>query len=209
MARFAAVGRNLTAPADVRIIDGTGKHVTAGLIDAHAHIAASGDINEGTFAITPEVRIGDVIDPEDISHLSHSVRRRDYDAHSARFRQSDRRTKCGHQTQWGSPPDELKYAAALPTIKFALGENVKQSNWGERFNIRYPQTRMGVESIMKDEFQTAREYEQDWKDYNALSVQEKSRRRFPREKTLDSTRWLTSCIRACSFIATVMSLPRC
>ena len=32
-----------------------------------------------------------------------------------------------------------------PGIKFALGENVKQSNWGDNFTSRYPQTRMGVE----------------------------------------------------------------
>ncbi|MCA9208014.1 MAG: amidohydrolase family protein, partial [Planctomycetales bacterium] len=47
-------------------------------------------------------------------------------------------------------------------IKFALGENVKQSNWGERFTSRYPKTRMGVEQIIYDSFQTAHEYEQQW-----------------------------------------------
>jgi imidazolonepropionase-like amidohydrolase len=83
--------------------------------------------------------------------------------------------------RWGSSPDELKFAAAMPTIKFALGENVKQSGWGERFNVRYPQTRMGVETIMKDEFQTAREYEQEWKVYNALSASEKLRTIPPRK----------------------------
>ncbi|UCC96648.1 MAG: amidohydrolase family protein, partial [Phycisphaerales bacterium] len=65
--KFARVGRNLTADPGVRSIDATGKHVTPGIIDAHSHIAISGDVNEGTFALTPEVRIADVINPEDIN----------------------------------------------------------------------------------------------------------------------------------------------
>jgi len=179
--KIAAVGRDLKASADVRIIDGTGKNVTAGLIDAHAHIAASGDFNEGTFAITPEVRIGDVIDPEDISIyriLSGGVTMT-HVLHGSANPIGGQNVVIKHR--WGSPPDELKYAAAQPTIKFALGENVKQSGWGERFNVRYPQTRMGVESIMKDEFQAAREYEQEWKAYNALSASEKLRTIPPRK----------------------------
>ena len=35
-----------------------------------------------------------------------------------------------------------------PFIKFALGENVKQSNWGDVNTIRFPQTRMGVEQVL-------------------------------------------------------------
>ena len=35
--------------------------------------------------------------------------------------------------RWGLVPEEMKFAAAPPGIKFALGENVKQSNWGDTF----------------------------------------------------------------------------
>jgi len=65
--------------------------------------------------------------------------------------------------RWSLPPEALKFAGWTPTIKFALGENVKQANWGERFTTRYPQTRMGVERLLRDEFQAAREYEEAWK----------------------------------------------
>ena len=65
--------------------------------------------------------------------------------------------------RWGGSAEELKYAEAPPIIKFALGENVKQSNWGEKYRTRYPQTRMGVEAIIRDIFQTAAEYEAEWK----------------------------------------------
>ncbi|NQY06599.1 MAG: amidohydrolase family protein, partial [Flavobacteriaceae bacterium] len=42
-------------------------------------------------------------------------------------------------------------------IKFALGENVKQSNWNS-FS-RFPQTRMGVEQLYVDYFTRAKEYD--------------------------------------------------
>jgi imidazolonepropionase-like amidohydrolase len=68
--------------------------------------------------------------------------------------------------RWGLLPEDLKMKEAPGTIKFALGENVKESNWGDRYTTRYPQTRLGVEEIMRDEFQTAREYEKKWDDWN-------------------------------------------
>ncbi len=160
--KIAAVGQNLSNKADVTI-DATGKHVAPGIIDEHSHIAIDGGVNEGTHAVTAEVRIGDVLDPDDISiyrqlaggvtssHLLHG---------SA--------NPIGGQLQliklrWGADADEIKFQNFDGTIKFALGENVKQANWGERFTTRYPQTRMGVEEIMRDGFQAALEYEKQMK----------------------------------------------
>ncbi len=48
------------------IIDGKGKHITPGLIDAHSHMAGE-SINEGFQNVTAEVRMRDVIDPNDIA----------------------------------------------------------------------------------------------------------------------------------------------
>ena len=59
----------------------------------------------------------------------------------------------------------MKFNQAPKFIKFALGENVKQSNWGDFNNIRFPQTRMGVEQIYYDAFLRAREYGDDWQRY--------------------------------------------
>ncbi len=156
--KIVSVAANAKAPAGAVEIDGTGKHLTPGLIDAHSHIAVSGNVNEPSHAITSEVRLGDVIDPTDIdiyrelaggtttSHVLHG---------SA--------NPIGGQSQlikhrWGAGAQGLKFEGWTPTIKFALGENVKQSNWGAAGGTRYPQTRMGVEQILLDAFAQARTY---------------------------------------------------
>ncbi|MCC7430785.1 amidohydrolase family protein [bacterium] len=171
--KFAKIGKNLQAPQGIKIIDAKGKHVTAGMIDEHSHIAIYGGVNEGSDAISSEVRIGDVVNPDDINiyrQLSGGVTVSQLLHGSA--------NPIGGQAQviklrFGSGAEEMKFREAPPTIKFALGENVKQSNWGDLNTIRYPQTRMGVETIMKDEFQTAREYEAKWKSFGSAKDKEK------------------------------------
>ncbi len=155
--KIARIGKGLPE-GDAVVIDATGMHLTPGIIDEHSHIAISRGVNEGTQASSAEVRIGDVVNSEDIniyrqlsggvtsSHLLHG---------SA--------NPIGGQTQlikmrWGYAPEKLKFKGADGFIKFALGENVKQSNWGDRFRIRFPQTRMGVEQVFEDYFTRAEEY---------------------------------------------------
>lgn len=162
------VGPGLKAPAGAVIIDAAGKHITPGLIDAHSHSGIDGGVNEATEAVTAEVRIGDVIDSYDIAfyrelaggltvaHLLHGS--------ANPIGGQDAVVKL----RWGLLPEAMKIADAPPGIKFALGENVKQSNWGDRFTTRYPQTRMGVEKIIRDRFLAAQDYQKAWQRYNAL-----------------------------------------
>lgn len=165
--RIAAIGE-VDAPRDAIEIDGTGMHVTPGLIDEHSHLAISRGVNEGTHAVTSEVRIGDVVDPDDIGiyrALAGGVT-------SAQLLHGSA-NPIGGQAQvikmrWGAGAEDLKFEGAPPTIKFALGENVKQSNWGREFTTRYPQTRMGVESLMRDAFLAAREHRAAHEAYAAL-----------------------------------------
>ncbi|MBL9186337.1 MAG: amidohydrolase family protein [Opitutaceae bacterium] len=159
--KVEAVGKYLAAPAGALVIDAAGKHVTAGLIDCHSHTAISRGVNEGTSAVTVEVRVGDVLDATDVS-----IYRQLGGGTTTSNLLHGSSNPMGGQNQviklrWGALPEGLKFAGAPPGVKFALGENVKQAN---RVNTtgapaRYPATRMGVEQIMADTFAQARDYE--------------------------------------------------
>lgn len=154
--KIKAVGKNLSA-GSARVIDATGKHITPGLIDEHSHIAGSGGINEGAQSVSAEVRIGDIINSEDVNiyrQLAGGVTSSQILHGSA--------NPIGGQSQliklrWGKLPEEMKFAGADGFIKFALGENVKQSS--AQSNQRFPATRMGVEQTFVDAFTRAKEYE--------------------------------------------------
>jgi len=163
--KIAAVGSGLAAPAGALVIDGTGKHLTPGLIDAHSHIAISRGINEFSHSVTAEVRVADILDATDIAiyrQLAGGLT-------AANVLHGSANTIGGQNAviklRWGGSADDLVFAGAKPGIKFALGENVKRSNWGDA--RRYPTTRMGVEQVLRDSFQAAREYAAAWRDWRA------------------------------------------
>lgn len=163
--KIAGIGKNLSA-SGAREIDGTGKHVTAGIIDEHSHIAAA-SINEGGQSVTSEVRIADNLNPDDVNiyrQLSGGVTTSHILHGSANV--------IGGQTQliklrWGGNDDELKFKDWTGQIKFALGENVKRSPAQAGQNNRYPDTRMGVEQVLTDAFSRAKDYEKGWKEYES------------------------------------------
>lgn len=164
--KIARVGKSLSAPAAARVIDGTGKHVTTGIIDEHSHIALF-SVNEGSQTSSAEVRMSDVVNADDVNiyrQLAGGVTTSQLLHGSA--------NSIGGQSaviklKWGGAPSDL-LLPEVKSIKFALGENVKQSNWGDVNRVRFPQTRMGVEQVYFDHFIRAKEYEQEWKKYNSL-----------------------------------------
>ena len=153
--KIAKIGKELTE-AGARVVDGTGKYLSAGIIDEHSHIAAL-SINEGAQSTTAEVRVGDNMNPEDINiyrQLSGGVT-------SSHILHGSANT-IGGQTQliklrWGTTDEGLKFAGADPFIKFALGENVKRTT--STNNNRFPDTRMGVEEVLTDAFDRAADYQ--------------------------------------------------
>ena len=126
--KIAEVGHNLNAPSGAVVIDAAGKHVTPGLIDAHSHMAISRGINEGSHSITSEVRIRDVLDAEDVAIYRHLA----LGLTAACVCHGSANAIGGEDTviklRWGALPDELPVEGQTPMQKFALGENVKQSN---------------------------------------------------------------------------------
>jgi imidazolonepropionase-like amidohydrolase len=156
--KIRALGSALEAPADAHVIDRPGIHVTPGLIDCHSHSMILGGVNEGTLPSTAMVRIGDVVNSEaetlhqqlagglTIANLLHG---------SANPIGGQ---NCVIKLRDGAPPEGLKLAGAPGGIKFALGENVKQANWGDAFKYRFPQTRMGVPAFHTNRFTAAQHY---------------------------------------------------
>ena len=152
-------------PKDMLIIDGKGKHLTSGIIDEHSHIAISRGVNEGGQAISAEVSIGDVVNPDDINiyrQLSGGVT-------AAQLLHGSANPIGGQSAliklKWGFSPDEMLIKDAPKFIKCALGENVKQANWGDFNTVRFPQSRMGVEQVFYDGFTRAKAYKKEWEDY--------------------------------------------
>ncbi len=164
---FVGKAADLPKYGDIyRTVDVRGKHITPGIIDCHSHTGISGGVNEAGQAVTSEVRIGDVTNP-DVQNWYRQLA----GGVTAVNNLHGSANPIGGQNQvnkirWGCiNPDDMHMQGATPGIKFALGENVKQSNSGDRSTWRYPQTRMGVETIIRDRFVAAREYAAQWEAF--------------------------------------------
>ena len=142
------------------------KHITPGLIDCHSHIASDSGINEGTQAVTCEVRLRDYVDSDDI----HIYRQLAGGTTTANTLHGSANPIGGQNVvikfRWGQGPGDLVMSEAPQGVKFALGENVKQSNWSNPTG-RYPQTRMGVPEVIADSFRAARDYKRAKADFEA------------------------------------------
>jgi imidazolonepropionase-like amidohydrolase len=169
--RIAAVGANVQIPAGAQIINAEGRYVTPGIIDAHSHTAAEA-INEGTQSVTAEVRMEDVLRQDGVTlyrQLAGGVT-------TALILHGSANTIGGQSAtiklRYGLPAESLLFQGAPPGIKFALGENVMQSNrtvipGQER---RYPASRMGVDALLRERFTSAREYQATWRQYRTDST---------------------------------------
>lgn len=164
--KIVSVGKNLS-DASAIVIDGKGKHLTSGIIDEHSHIAISRGVNEGGHNSSAEVTIEDVVNSDDINiyrNLAGGVT-------TSQLLHGSANPIGGRSAivrwKWGLAPEEMIFQNSPKFIKFALGENVKQSNWGIQNPTRFPQSRMGVEQVFIDYFTRAQEYDNSWKAFNS------------------------------------------
>ena len=170
--KITAFGKNLTAPAGTVVIDATGRFVTPGIVDAHSHIASDAT-NEGTDSVTAEVRIEDVLTPDSLSvwyGLSNGV--------TSSLVLHGSANAIGGQSlvikmKYKKPIGELLIPDAPRMIKFALGENVKQSFRFPGEARRYPATRMGVETVYRRAFSEAKDYMKRWEAYEKAVREQK------------------------------------
>ena len=161
--KIAEIGANVTVPAGAQVIDGRGKWITPGIIDAHSHTANEG-INEGSQSVTAEVRMEDVLRQDGISLYRHLAG----GTTTVNILHGSANTIGGQNAviklRFGLPVDSLRYEHAVPGIKFALGENVRQTRNAQ--STRYPHTRQGVEDLLRESFIGAQEYKREWAAYN-------------------------------------------
>lgn len=172
--KIAALGGNVQIPAGATVVDGTGKFVTPGLIDAHSHIGNDA-INEGATAVSSMTDMGQVLNPTNIAiqrDLAGGLT-------TANILHGSANPIGGGSVtiklRWGvEKGDDLIFEGSMPGIKFALGENPKRQGGGAGGlqgggPARYPATRQGVEFVIRDAFTRAKKYQKDWAAYNAAT----------------------------------------
>lgn len=166
--KITKIGKGISAPAGVSVIDATGKFVTPGIIDCHSHSMLDA-INEGAFSVTSMTRTRDVLNPRDITiyrALAGGVT-------TANLLHGSANSIGGQSTtvkfKWGHPVEDYPIEDAPPGIKFAMGENVRRTTQAPQpgQQLRYPRTRQGTIETMRDAFLRARDYKKAWDDYKA------------------------------------------
>ena len=161
--KIAEVGKTVNAPANAKVIDATGKFVMPGIIDSHAHVALSNDVNEATAPVTPHMMMQDAFDYTDkgIYHAMAGGVTSELLLHGSA-------NMIGGQAliiknKFGLDRDEMIFPNAPRSIKFASGENPKRV-YGNRNQM--PSTRMGNFAVQRAALQEAREYIREWDAYD-------------------------------------------
>ena len=167
--KIAAVGRDLKAAPCVTVIDAAGLVAMPGIIDTHSHIAIQGGVNEFSLSIVPEVRVKDVVTGDDVS----IYRALAGGTTTARLLHGSANTIGGQDAviklRYGKAGRDLIIRDAPQGVKFALGENVTRSRG------RFPNSRMGVESVIERAFEEGRAYRAEWKAFEEASKKDKAK----------------------------------
>ncbi len=172
--KIAAVGHDVAIPSGATVVDGTGLFLTPGLIDCHSHTAIEGSVNEGSLSDSAMVDIKDVINPYDVNI---------YRALAGGLTVSNvlhgSANAIGGRTEviklrWGKDAQGMVFEGAMPGVKFALGENPKRQGYPASFlagpslrDRRFPGTRLGVEDVIREDFNQAKIYRKEWQDYQS------------------------------------------
>jgi imidazolonepropionase-like amidohydrolase len=162
--KIAGVGATVSAPAGATVIDATGKFITPGIVDPHSHSALGNDVNEATSPVTPSMMMIDAFDNNDRAlyfALAGGVTTELLLHGSANMIGGQ---NVSIKNRFGRSRDEMLFAGAPRTIKFASGENPKRV-YGSRNQL--PSTRMGNFEVMRQAFEDAKVYKAEWDTYNA------------------------------------------
>jgi imidazolonepropionase-like amidohydrolase len=162
--KIKAVGKTVNAPANATVIDGTGKFVTPGIIDAHGHLALDGDVNEATSPIVPHMMMQDAF-----HYTDKAIYRALAGGVTTSMLLHGSANMIGGQAvvikhKFGLDREQMLFPDAPRSIKFASGENPKRVYGGRQ---EMPSTRMGNFAVQRQALQEGKEYMREWDDYNA------------------------------------------
>ncbi len=169
--KITALGEHLEAPQGARIIDGTGKWVTPGIIDVHSHlgvyaspgIRATADGNEATNPNTAEVSSEHGIWPHDPGFN----RARAGGVTALMVLPGSANLFGGRGTVLKNIPSRtvqgMKFPGAPYALKMACGENPKRV-YGQKGG---PGSRMGNFAGYRKNWIKAQAYKKSWDDYRA------------------------------------------
>ncbi|MCY7295198.1 amidohydrolase [Alteromonas sp. a30] len=164
-----AVGQTVSIPQDAKVIDGSGKWVTPGIIDTHSHLGvyptpdvnAHSDGNEATKPVTAEVWAEHAVWPQDAGFsaaLAGGIT-------SLQILPGSANLVGGRTVTLKNVPNrsvqEMKFPEAPHGLKMACGENPKRV-YGEKGG---PSTRMGNVAGYRQAWIDAQEYKKKWDDY--------------------------------------------
>ena len=167
--RIVSVGKEVEAPADATVVDGTGKFVTPGIIDDHSHLGvyaapgtdAESDGNEATNPVTAEVWAEHSFWPQDpqiplaIAGGITTIQALPGSANLIGGRSAILKLIPARTVQ------EMKFPEAPYGLKMACGENPKRV-----YRTRGPSTRMGNMAGYRAAFIQAEGYRQRWDKWN-------------------------------------------
>ncbi|MHC5040487.1 MAG: amidohydrolase [Planctomycetota bacterium] len=159
--KIAKVGKTVRVPKDAAVIDGEGRVVIPGLIDAHCHIGIGGeglgprfgDGNEPLEPVLPQLRALDAIwhdDPAFVEVLAAGITSVFVCPGSVNVFGG---VGVALKTRPGSVDDRV--LPGTEGMKMALGENVKRVH---HMVERFPNTRMGIAALARETLFRAVQY---------------------------------------------------